>query len=56
MCTRSTAGVSDTLVLNMSTYEWSVLTDLEARAPPTSEVSSLIFFVLYPLKDFSIFN
>ena len=47
----TTAGVSDTLVLNMSTYEWSVVTGLEARAPPTSEVSSFIFWVLYPLEE-----
>ncbi|KAK3139947.1 hypothetical protein QOZ80_5AG0393020 [Eleusine coracana subsp. coracana] len=35
-------GVSDTLVLNMSTYVWSVVTGLEGRAPPTSEGSSLV--------------
>ncbi|KAJ1265608.1 hypothetical protein BS78_08G089400 [Paspalum vaginatum] len=38
----SRKGVSDTLVLNMSTYEWSVVTGLEARAPPASEGSSLV--------------
>lgn len=32
----------------MSTYEWSVVTGLETRAPPTSEVS--LFIVLYPLE------
>ncbi|XP_006664611.1 acyl-CoA-binding domain-containing protein 6-like [Oryza brachyantha] len=35
-------GVSETLVLNMSTFAWSVVTGLEGRAPPTSEGSSLV--------------
>ncbi|KAL6622700.1 hypothetical protein ACP70R_032579 [Stipagrostis hirtigluma subsp. patula] len=39
-------GVSDTLVLNMSTYVWSVVTSLEARAPPTSEGSSLVLHTI----------
>jgi len=42
----SRKGVSDTLVLNMSTYEWSVVTGLEARAPPTSEGSSLVMHTI----------
>ncbi|KAG0521097.1 hypothetical protein BDA96_08G131700 [Sorghum bicolor] len=42
----SRKGVSVTLVLNMSTYEWSVLTDLEAHAPPTSEGSSLVMYTI----------
>jgi hypothetical protein len=39
-------GVPETLVLNMSTFVWSVVTGLEGRAPPTSEVSSLCNWVL----------
>lgn len=35
-------GVPETLVLNMSTFVWSVVTGLEGRAPPTSEGSSLV--------------
>ncbi|RCV18938.1 hypothetical protein SETIT_3G343400v2 [Setaria italica] len=42
----SRKGVTDTLVLNMSTYEWSVVTGLEARAPPTSEGSSLVMHTI----------
>ncbi|CAN6347935.1 unnamed protein product [Urochloa humidicola] len=42
----SRKGVSDTLVLNMSTYEWSVVAGLEARAPPTSEGSSLVMHMI----------
>ncbi|XP_062202905.1 acyl-CoA-binding domain-containing protein 6-like isoform X2 [Phragmites australis] len=46
-------GVSDTLVLNMSTYVWSVVTSLEGRAPPTSEVNS--FMLLFcPCKGSSL--
>jgi len=42
----SRKGVSDTLVLNMSTYEWSVVAGFEARAPPTSEGSSLVMHTI----------
>ncbi|CAM0949739.1 unnamed protein product [Alopecurus aequalis] len=38
----SKKGVQETLVLNMSTLVWSVVTSLEGRAPPTSEGSSLV--------------
>uniref|UniRef100_A0A0E0FCY4 Acyl-CoA-binding domain-containing protein n=1 Tax=Oryza meridionalis TaxID=40149 RepID=A0A0E0FCY4_9ORYZ len=34
-------GVPETLVLNMSTFVWSVVTSLEGRAPPTSEIYAL---------------
>uniref|UniRef100_A0A0D9Y013 Acyl-CoA-binding domain-containing protein n=1 Tax=Leersia perrieri TaxID=77586 RepID=A0A0D9Y013_9ORYZ len=37
----SKKGVPETLVLNMSTFVWSVVTGLEGRAPPTSEVYAL---------------
>ncbi|KAF8660943.1 hypothetical protein HU200_057322 [Digitaria exilis] len=42
----SRKGISESLVLNMSTYEWSVVTDLETRAPPTSEGSSLVMHTI----------
>ncbi|KAG8048883.1 hypothetical protein GUJ93_ZPchr0009g1417 [Zizania palustris] len=38
----SKKGVPETLVLNMSTFVWSVITGFEGRAPPTSEGSSLV--------------
>uniref|UniRef100_A0A0E0MN92 Acyl-CoA-binding domain-containing protein n=1 Tax=Oryza punctata TaxID=4537 RepID=A0A0E0MN92_ORYPU len=34
-------GVPETLVLNMSTFVWSVVTGFEGRAPPTSEIYAL---------------
>uniref|UniRef100_N1R3H4 Acyl-CoA-binding domain-containing protein n=1 Tax=Aegilops tauschii TaxID=37682 RepID=N1R3H4_AEGTA len=37
----SKKGVPETLVLNMSTLVWSVVTSFEGRAPPTSEVYAL---------------
>ncbi|KQJ86451.1 acyl-CoA-binding domain-containing protein 6 [Brachypodium distachyon] len=42
----SKKGVSETLVLNMSTLVWSVVTSLEGRAPPTSEGSSLVLHTI----------
>lgn len=36
MCAR--AGVSETLVLNMSTLVWSVVTSIQGRVPLASEV------------------
>ncbi|XP_062203609.1 acyl-CoA-binding domain-containing protein 6-like [Phragmites australis] len=38
----NTKGVPDTLVLNMSTYVWSIVISSEGRNPPTSEGSSLV--------------
>ncbi|EMS60218.1 Acyl-CoA-binding domain-containing protein 4 [Triticum urartu] len=37
----SKKGVPETLVLNMSTLVWSVVTNFEGRTPPTSEVYAL---------------
>lgn len=44
------AGVSETVVLNMSTLSWSVVTTVQGRAPLASEVSDLqkiIIFLVY---------
>ncbi|KAM3254956.1 hypothetical protein ACQJBY_048405 [Aegilops geniculata] len=42
----SKKGVPETLVLNMSTLVWSVVTSFEGRVPPTSEGSSLVLHTI----------
>ncbi|RWW35191.1 hypothetical protein BHE74_00024800 [Ensete ventricosum] len=52
------SGVSETLVLNMATLVWSVVTTVQGRVPLASEVHKLclvshfyILFVLYASRD-----
>lgn len=56
MYVQYSAGISDTLVLNMSTLVWSVVTTVQGRVPIASEVCfcSLRILILTALFGFEM--
>lgn len=53
---RFIAGVSETVVLNMSTLVWSVVTTVQGRVPLASEVSCITeisYMITYMIASFS---
>lgn len=49
------AGVSETVVLNMSTLDWSIVTTVQGRVPLASEVFNVLHVVLFFKQRTSLF-
>lgn len=50
------AGVSETVVLNMATLAWSVVTTVQGRVPLASEVLKSTYNFSYPNGNYKILS